>query len=370
LFRTAEQPGQAGTIAPAVESAGQASGPDQEVIVRRFRLLALLTLVLAVAVPGAGSASSAVYRVPAQWTVQDWDGSELTIKGGLFWAEEDFGCYDSVVLLVHGLSYGEYAWDFPHEPDTYSVARSLARAGFPAMVIDLPGYGASTTPKQSAGSTLGGYSLTVEAYAAMVGHVLDNLNNVFGDVALVGHSAGTEITELALGLGLGEADAYVPTGYTHFPSQRIAQDFFTGDYIRAATADYEYFGGTEQGRTEYMYAPAGSPLVDPAVVAADHARAVLTPSGEVYSIGPQPSKLVMGNITQPTLLVLAEKDLLFPVELAGADLASLELGLFTGASEKALHVVPGAGHSFMLHKNAPDTMSAINGFLGRHLSGC
>ncbi|MGH2830800.1 MAG: hypothetical protein ACRDJM_09990, partial [Actinomycetota bacterium] len=114
----------------------------------------------------------------------------------------------------------------------------------------------------------------------------------------------------------------------------------------------------DQGRTEYMYAPLPSPLVDPAVVAKDFELENLTPSGEIYSIGPQPSKLVVPLITAPTLLVLAERDLLFPIEYA-----DVEFSLFHGAVDRDLLVVPGAGHSFMLHRNAPETFDAVGNWL-------
>lgn len=266
-------------------------------------------------------------------------------------------CAQTAVLMIHGLSYGMWGWDFPVQPETYSVARALQSRGYGAVTIDLPGYGASSKPN--------GYQLTVESYAAMVAQMTDALragtyqaNEAvrFAHVVLMGHSAGTEISELAASL-YGNVDALIATGYTHVPSTRIVQDFFTGDYIRAAQSDYEYFGGDVSGRTEYMY----SDLADPDVIAQDNRLANLTPSGEIYSIGPQPSGKVMQRINQPVLLVLAEKDLLFPSEYADE-----ELVLFASAKDKQLHIVPGAGHSFMLHRNAAATNNVIGNWLDAH----
>lgn len=319
--------------------------------------LAFTVLGLVVAtVPAAGNAATVV-RTPFEIEVTDpATGERLTVRGGTYRRSDHGGCTAAGMLLVHGLSYGEYAWAFPLQPETYSVVHALAMAGYPSVAIDLPGYGASEKPAS-------GYTLTVESYASMAAQIANALP--FAKLGVVGHSAGTEITELMLGLGLADADVYIPTAYTHFPSDRIAVDFFTGDYQRAATSDYEYFGGDERGRTEYMYAPLPSPLVDPAVVAEDHRRAQPTPSGEIYSIGPQPSKLVMGTIAAPTLLVLAEHDLLFPIAFAEA-----ELQLFAAATDKTLLAVPGAGHSFMLHRNAPDTMAAVTSWLDGRLPSC
>lgn len=310
-------------------------------------LLAVFATLIATPTPAAS-----VVRSPVSFGVKnpfDPAGEPLTVAGTL--VRPSTPCASSVLLMVHGLSYGQWAWDFPLQPETYSVSQALAERGYASVTIDLPGYGDSTIPN--------GYTLTVESYAFMVADIARQLDATFGAVGLAGHSAGTEITELAAGLGLFSPSVYIPTAYTHVPSQRIAVDFFTGDYIRAAQDDYERFGGTDQGRTEYMYAPLPSPLVDPAVVAKDFELENLTPSGEIYSIGPQPSKLVMALITAPTLLVLAEKDLLFPI-----DYADLEFSLFHSASDRDLLIVPDAGHSFMLHTNAPATNDAIGDWLG------
>lgn len=330
-----------------------------------MRRISLVFVVAAVAasmlgIPAPSVAS--VTRTPVSFQVVNPVGGEtLTVHGGLY---RDLAAFDecaSVLLLVHGLSYGEFGWDLPGYPQ-YSTARALAAAGYANVAIDLPGYESAqpdTQPKPD------GYSLTVQAYAHMIGQIEKQLRSgaytggpAFSDVGLVGHSAGTEITELALGHGFADAEVYIPTGYTHIPSQRIAMDFFTGDYVRAATDDYEYFGGTEAGRTEYMYALPPSTVVDANVVAADNALANLTPSGEVFSIGAQPSKYVMGLIDVPVLLVLAEKDLLFPIEWGAT-----ELSFFASSPSATLYTVPAAGHSFMLHTNAPATFSAIAGWL-------
>jgi pimeloyl-ACP methyl ester carboxylesterase len=58
------------------------------------------------------------------------------------------------------------------------------------------------------------------------------------------------------------------------------------------------------------------------------------------------------------LLVLAENDGVFPVEDG-----SKELALFTGSDDKSLHVIPEAGHTFMLHPNAPDFHDALADWL-------
>lgn len=329
---------------------------------RTVRLIVLAAVLAALTVPLPGRATPAVGRTAVAIPVVNPTTLEsLVVRGGLFQRSDQIACGSSVLVLVHGLSYGEYAWDFPVQTGTYSVARSLAAAGYPTLAIDLPGYESAQPDTQAKPN---GYTLTVEAYAHIVGQVETALRSgtyggpAFSNVGLMGHSAGTEITELAAGLGFADPDVYIPTGYHHVPSPRIVTDFFTGDYGRAAQSDYEYFGGTEQGRTEYMYAPLPSDNVDADIVAADNALANLTPSGEIYSIGPQPSKAVMGLIDAPVLFVIGDSDLLFEVQYVDA-----ELNLFASAPSVTKLVVENAGHSFMLHKNAPATNSAISAWL-------
>ncbi|MDI1436920.1 alpha/beta hydrolase [Polyangium sorediatum] len=338
-----------------------------------MRILVLLfSLVLLIAAPASALAAPSVAVRPVSFTVTNplELGALRTVRGSLYLPANNTQCRKSVMLLIPGLSYGAWAWDFPFEPDTYSVARALASQGFPAIAIDKLGYGASDHPN--------GYTLTVESYAAMTSQIVTQLRTglyqtplpslplAFSRVGLMGHSAGTEIAELTAAL-FGGVDVLIATGYTHVPTPRILTDFTTGDSVRAALSDHVYFGGTVEQRTEYMYNLAAA---DPAVVALDTAMAELTPSGEILTISSQPSRLVMPLITAPVLLVLAEQDILFPPSLLGVPVGELELALFTLSSDKALHVVPGAGHSFMLHTNAPETNAVIVDWLSERVPAC
>lgn len=318
-------------------------------------LVPLLVLLVWALAPGSSSAEVSVEPVSFSVTNPIDPGNTYAVRGSLFRPATPLGCNASVMLLLHGLSYGRWAWDFPINPQTYSVARALAGRGYPAVAIDELGYGASDHPN--------GYTLTMESYADINAQIVRQLRagtytaatpTAFEKVGLMGHSAGTEQSELTAGI-YGGVDVLVAAAYTHFPSQRIAQDFFTGDIPRSAGSDYEYFGGTAAQREEYMYKADFS---DPVVRAEDNRLANDTPSGEIFTIAQQPGKFAMWKIAVPVLLVLAEKDILFPIEYGDE-----ELGLFSGSSDKTLHVVPNAGHSFMLHLNASATNDFVAGWL-------
>lgn len=290
-----------------------------------------------------------------------------TVRGTLFAPAADPTCGQTVVLLLHGLSYASYAWDFPLDPDRYSVARALARAGYVAVAVDELGYGASDKPN--------GWLLTVESYGSLTAQLVQKLRagkysaasaRPFQRVVLFGHSAGTEMSELAVGLH-GEGDGLIASAYTHFPSTGILVSVLTEDSVAALLWPYIYFGGTAEDRAQYMYA---LDVADPAVVAEDTARAQLTPSGEILTIGAQPSRTALPLIDEPVLLLLAERDALFPTEALGIDYAAAELALFTGTPDRSLVRIPDAGHSFMLHPNAPVAHAAVTDWLGDRFPAC
>jgi pimeloyl-ACP methyl ester carboxylesterase len=288
-------------------------------------------------------------------------GHQYTVRGTLVRPD---GCTSSVLLAEHGLSYGRWAWDFPLDPGTYSMAQGLAERGHALLAIDELGYGASDHPN--------GYSLTVQSYAAITDEIVQQLRSgsytspggavpAFAHVGLIGHSAGSEIVELAAG-GFRDADALIVTGYEHTPTgvsqDWLAREWIPGDNARAAQGDYEYFETDPQTRAADMYTASGA---DPAVIARDNSLANLTPSGEVYSIGLQPSRTVIGSITAPLLMVLAANDVLFPP--SGGD---AELSLFASATDRTLRIVSGTGHALTLHRSAPLTTLLVASWLDDH----
>ena len=233
----------------------------------------------------------------------------------------------TAVLLMHGLSYTKESWDFPG----YSVAQKLAAAGYAVFAIDRLGYGESKLEN--------GYQVLHESYAGQANQIVQQLRKQgFQHVVLGGHYAGAGATELEAGL-FADVDAIMALGWHHRPSNQLGQDFFTGDYLRAAQSSYEYFLGTPNHRAEMFY----TATADPDVVEADTKAAVDTPSGEIFSIGKQPSRLVVGNIKVPVFLQFGDSDKLFEVEYAQQHAAE-----FRSSPSVTVDIVKDAGHTFML----------------------
>lgn len=290
-----------------------------------------------------------------------------TVRGTMYLPAGTPHCSKTAVLLLHGLSYGAWVWDFPVQADTYSIARTLAAHGFVAVAVDELGYGASDHPN--------GANLTVQAYGEITSQLVSALRGArysandrisFGRVVLFGHSAGTEMSELAAGLH-GGVDGLIAGAYSHFPSAGILLSVLTQDSPRALLQPYIYFDGTPDQRARDMFVLS---IADPAVVAQDTASANLTPSGEILTIGNQPSRAAVPLITAPVLLLFAEQDDLFPPSVAGVSYAQAELALFTGSADRSLQVVPDDGHTFMLHPNAPATQQRVIDWLTPRLPAC
>ena len=317
-----------------------------------MRRLLYVAICMVVSVAGFAVAGEApaqergveLLKQPVEFTVQNPDegGEARKIVGYRY---DTFCSSSTAVLLLHGLSYTKEAWDFPG----YSVARKIAEAGYAVFAVDRLGYGESRVAS--------GYKVTHEGYADMAHQMVEQLRaQGFKHVVLAGHSAGAGTTELAAGL-YGGVDAIIPIGWHHRPSNRLGQDFFTGDYVRAARDDYEYFLGTPAHRAEMFYTPTASPEV----VEADTKAAVETPSGEILSIGKQPSRLVVGQIKVPVFLQFGDSDRLFEVEYA-----KMHAEEFRSSPSVTTDIVPDAGHTFMLTKNGlAGTDRIVNWLLSR-----
>lgn len=332
------------------------------------RLVVLLALVLGL-VPSVGNPAMAepgpatpvvVEPVSFPVTIPLVPGVNL-VRGLLYRPDSAPDCRSSVMVLLHGTAGGAFVWDLPGRPQ-YSVARALAAAGQPAVAIDEIGYGSSDHPD--------GRTLTIPAHADVVRQIADQLRRgsyrapqtapvPFSRVGLIGHSAGAEIAEFAAG-AFGGIDVLVVFAYAHFIRDDVARVFVADEQPRAAQKDYVYFWGTPERVHKYHH---NVDFIEPDVLATVDRLLNLTPSGLILTIGQQPSRNVMPAIRVPVLLVQSEKDYIFPVEHA-----SKELALFAGAQDKALVVVPSAGHTFQIEPNAAETNQALVGWLRQHQS--
>jgi pimeloyl-ACP methyl ester carboxylesterase len=266
----------------------------------------------------------------------------------------------TAVLLLHGLSYGAWVWDFPvggtpADPDRYSTARYLSSHGYDAVAVDELGYGRSDHP-----SGADARQLTIPAYANMAHQLVQALRATHRRVVIAGHSAGGEISNYEAGR-YRDVDGLVDMSMCDAgASSEVLGDIAVND-TAGAGGDYGYFGGDQPERTRLMYSPADA---DPAIVARDNAMANLTPTAEMQSISVQPARSLDALVTAPVLVAFSENDAIFPPTCQ-----QLQPPLYRRSPAVTVSTLPAAGHALMLHLNAPALEQALVSWLGRVAPG-
>nr|WP_312890589.1 alpha/beta fold hydrolase [Kutzneria kofuensis] len=280
----------------------------------------------------------------------------------------------AVQLLVHGGTYNSAYWDLPYEPDQYSYQRDMAKHGFATFAVDVLGAGLSSHPLS--------LPLTVWAEAEALHEVVGQLRSGavggihFDKVVIVGHSVGS-------GLVASEASTYkdvdgvVLTGVTHIPSVPALG-------LGAALGLVPAFLSSVQNPGDPLYFTtkpgARGPLfynaedADPNVIAADEATKdqVSVPGMGTVAVFGIVAPVTLG-INVPVLQAVGQDDILFCGLLALRDCSSAaalraqEAPFYSAAAKLSVYVLPNAGHSLALHRNAGDYRDATRAWLGSTL---
>ena len=271
-------------------------------------------------------------------------GSSYVLRGFLYEPKGKEGCRTSVLQANHALTTGAWYWDIPYQQQTYSIARKVAAAGIPFLALNKLGYGQPGHPYR-ASDRPPGELVTVETLADVSHQVTQQLKaKGYGKVGLIGHSAGSEESELAAGL-YGDVDALVLSGFTHLATTRFTKELLVDNALtQTGRDDYPFFFGTHNNRDSFLF----TKNIDPKLVKALHPLVNETPIGEIDSIGPQPSRFAATQITAPVLTLVAEADEIFDAEGATADKA-----LFTSSRDVTFNRYPGIGHGVEFHRSGP-----------------
>ena len=316
--------------------------------------LVLSTLFGAVAPVGA---AGGVSKTPVSYSVslaQDalLSGNAYTVRGFRYTGDAPS---KTVVLLLHGLSYGYWAWDFPvpdvviAAPYQYSIARYLASHGFDAVAIDELGYGSSDHPPFPDSR-----QLTIPAYANMAHQVVQKLRQAYARVIIVGHSAGGEISNFEAGR-YRDVDGLADVSMCDVLASLLVITDITRNSTLGAIHDYGYFGNNVPGRTALMYY---LPDADPAIVAKDNSMLNPTPTSEAQSIAPQPARWLDPLVNVPVLVAFSDHDAIFPPKCQ-----QFQPLLYASSPRVTVFHMPQAGHSLMLHRNAPALEAALLAWL-------
>jgi pimeloyl-ACP methyl ester carboxylesterase len=280
----------------------------------------------------------------------------------------------TVQLLLHGITYGQYYWDLPFQPEKYSYVAAANRAGYATLNIDRLGVGDSFHPPSAL--------VTLENDASVVHQVIQALRSgqvggtAFHKVVLVGHSYGSLISFITAGRHQN-VDALVATGASHqinavnvvtrivAPSGPAILD----PKFAASGLDVGYLTTRAGARTGFYH----TQNTDPAVIALDERLKQTVTAAELVTVLPAFLFDASSQINIPVLAVNSTDEPFFCNGLLTADCSSKEALV---ASERRFYgpgvtldalVVPDAGHDVTLARSAPETLAAIRDWLSRHV---
>lgn len=277
----------------------------------------------------------------------------------------------TVHLAVHGATYSHLYNAWPYQPETYSYADALMKAGYAVFTFDRIGIGQSSHPP--------GASVTIDANAFVVHQLVQALRSGtigktrFERVVLVGHSLGS-ITSLAEASAYGDVDGVVLTGISHAVTSstasalqfvpanqdpRFAGQNLDNDYLTSAP-------GTREAAFYY------APVTDPRVVALDEQTKETVTTAELSSFAPTLTPAVSQAIHVPVLLVNGQFDQLvcgdgFAICATAAALATAEAPFFSPQACLQSVVIPASGHDLFLEPSAPTTYAAIRSWSDAHV---
>jgi pimeloyl-ACP methyl ester carboxylesterase len=277
-----------------------------------------------------------------------------------------------VQLLVHGITWDQYYWDFPYQPEKYSYARAANAAGYATLNISRLGHGGSAHPPSG--------DITLQSNANSVHQVVQalrrgDLGAQFTKVVLVGHSIGTLISWLEAGT-YQDVDGVVATAATHQANLAgLAVD--TLRYY-PAPLDPKFVGSgldvgyltTLPGTRSSYYDTSNT---DPEVIALDEQLKETGTEAERITALPDILFSESKNINVPVLDVVGDQEPEFCNGLLSANCSS---NATLAAGERPFYgpnatvdglVVPNANHNIALHLNAPQTNNSIMSWLNQHI---
>lgn len=280
----------------------------------------------------------------------------------------------SVQLLLHGITYGQFYWDFPFQPENYSYVMAANQAGYATFNIDRLGAGSSFHPASAL--------VTLESNVGAVHQVIQALRKgtvggtAFERVILVGHSYGSLVSFTVAGR-FQDVDALVPTGASH-RMNTVNMLTRVSPTMLPATLDSKFASsGLDVG---YLTTRLGTRVVfhnvhntDPAVIAVDEQLKETVTASELITVIPASVLNPSRNINIPVLAVNGADEPLFCNGLLAGDCSSAAALI---ASERPFYgpdvtldalVVPDGGHDVTLALSAPKTIAAIQEWLSDHV---
>jgi pimeloyl-ACP methyl ester carboxylesterase len=294
------------------------------------------------------------------------DSSTFRLVGEL--CQRGASSVPTVQLLVHGLTYDHNYWDFAAGQ---SYVDAAVAAGYATFNIDRIGVGQSDRPPNASVLTTGSeayvlHQLVQALRAGTIGGV------PFAKVVTVGHSFGSQ-TVAAEAAKYGDVDGAILTGALHQTTTETYSEVLPVFHL--AQLDPKFTGtGVPIGYLTTIPGTRGAiffsmPQADPGVIATDEALKQTATDGEVATV--TNGTLQSQNIDVPVLLAVGEHDKLFCNAvlscLNSQAVLAREQGSYGPQACLEAFVLPGAGHSINLHRNAEEWFNAGISWIDRRV---
>lgn len=286
----------------------------------------------------------------------------------------------TVLLLVHGASYGHAYWDWPQDPSRYSYVRAALAAGYATFNVDRLGAGQSTRPLSAQVTLTNGAEALHDAITQLRSGAMGGPE--FSRVIWVGHSFGSIYAWIEASM-YRDVDAFVLTGIAHtFKNSTFGSG---GDDFYPASQDPKFAGsGLDPGYLTTRPGTRGklfyyAPGADPSVIALDEelkdtATATELAEGLPLVESPPPETAPSRAIVVPTFIVLGDNDNLVcgppdGLDCTGEVIAAAESPYYSREAGLEVAVIPNTGHNLQLHLSARDSTTEILEWIRNTLGG-
>lgn len=281
---------------------------------------------------------------------------------------------NTVQVLVHGWTYGQYYFDFPYQPEKYSYVEAANKAGYATLNIDRLGAGASLHPI-SAFDTFNADARTIHEVIQALRS--GSLGAKFDRVIEVGHSLGSLLTAAEAGR-YDDVDAMITTGFTHMPNYVNDLTQVIGpsvDYPAIADEKFAKSGldpayiTSVPGTRKALYDQKN---VDPAVLDRDEQLKQTQSLVELADVATYSLLNVDRTWNKPVLTVTGQQDQVLcgflTADCSSSDsLAAYEKPWYGPQATVEAYAVPGSGHDVQLQENSASTSARMIQFADRYV---
>ncbi|MEU0336044.1 alpha/beta hydrolase [Streptomyces sp. NPDC006193] len=323
----------------------------------RSAAAAALAAACALTAPAAASAQpprpAAVTCTQVSVPLADPAGDGAVVRGELCRPPQ---ANDTVQVLLSGLTYDSRYWTQPPAPGQPSYTADAHARGFTTLTLDRLGTGRSSRPPADQVT----FTTDVDSVHQTVTRLRTGLaGHTFTHIVLVGHSYGAgealaesslhdDVTAVVLS---GFAHAAGPKGDAILPAMIPAAQ----DPVLAPTDPPDGYLTTRQGsRADLFYAPADAA---PDTITRDELTKSTMTTGQRDSLSDPYAPDLAARQKAPVLIALGSADALvcggpYLACSSPEEIRTFERYLFTGDNRLDAYVLPGAGHSINLHRNA------------------